>query len=245
VSQLTRPALFAGASNVRDLGGMPLVGGGETRHHRLVRMDSPHALTDEGLAAVVEYGVATVVDLRTEGEQRELPSRLLEMAAIRHVNAPIFTDQRPPEHLRTSADVYCWWFEDCRPGLRDALVAIADAPAAPVLIHCHAGKDRTGVIVALILRLAGVDPELIADDYALSAVMLREMLEQDRQHMLARGEDPERVERILSARPESILEALSRIETEHGDVATVMRMLELDETQVERLRTLLVADSWP
>ena len=237
--------MFGGALNVRDLGGLRLEGGGYTRFRRLVRSASLHALTAQGLEAVAEFGITTVVALRTESERADLPSRLLDVAGIRHHHTPIFPDANRPIHLRSAVDVYLWWFAECAPGLAAALTAIADADAGPVLVHCHAGKDRTGVIVALMLRLAGVSPEDIADDYELSAVMLAEMLHADRVRMLARGDDPELVERVLSARRETILEVLSRLEREHGSPIEILRMLAIDDARIERLGAMLVADTWP
>jgi len=243
--ELRGVVMFDGALNVRDLGGLPREGGGFTRFRRLIRADSPHGLSAAGLEAVAEFGITTVVDLRTDAERQELPSRLLEVPGIRHIHAPIFTDANRPVHLRTAVDVYLWWFTGYSAGMAAALAAIADAEAGPVLIHCHAGKDRTGMIAALLLRLAGVSPEVIADDYELSAVMLAEMLDRDRERMLARGDDPDIVERVLQARRETILEVLSRLQTEHGEAVTILRMLGLDDERIERLSALLVADAWP
>src|ERR1700722_2314806 len=165
VSQQTDALLVDGLVNLRDRGGMPTESGATTVPRRLIRSESPHTLTDEGLRAIVDLGIGTVVDLRTDSEREKRPSPLAD-AGVRIVHAPIFTDDEEyPDHLATAAEVYCWWLRERRPGAAAAMAAIAHAPSAEIVVGCHAGKDRPGVVVALVLRLAGVSVDAIADDY--------------------------------------------------------------------------------
>ncbi|MDQ6857160.1 MAG: tyrosine-protein phosphatase, partial [Candidatus Dormibacteraeota bacterium] len=170
-----------GLVNLRDLGGLPIRGGGDTtRFGRLLRSDSPHHLDESGVRALADAGVSTVVDLRTASERADRPNLLVSVEEIQCIHAPIFTDDTEfPGELTTATDVYTWWLRDLGTGIKAAMTAIAEAPSAPVLVHCHAGKDRTGVVVALALLLAGVDAGAIADDYALSGVQLADMLARD------------------------------------------------------------------
>jgi len=235
-----------GMVNLRDLGGLPLEGGGRTRHGRLLRGESPHGLSAAGRDAMVALGVREVVDLRTASERESNPSPLLEVATVRCVHAPIFRDEDDfPEGLVTAADVYGWWLRDLGPGIAAAMAALADASATPVLVHCHAGKDRTGVVVALELLLAGVETGAIADDYALSGVHLAEMLAQDRVSAVEKGMDEVRAERLFTVRREAMVETVQRIHAEHGGAAELLRAIGLDSGRIERLRRLLVAPHWP
>lgn len=235
-----------GMVNLRDLGGLPLEGGGLTRNRRLLRSDSPHGLSPAGRDALLALGVTRVVDLRTTSERDSRPNPLLEATSVRSVHAPIFTDEDEfPADLVTAADVYAWWLRDLGPGVAAAMSAIADAEAAPVLVHCHAGKDRTGVVVALVLLLAGVTADAIADDYALSGVHLAEMLAQDRVSAVERGMDEVRAERLFTVRREAMVETVQRVRSEHGGPAELLADIGLDGARIGRLRGLMVATHWP
>jgi protein-tyrosine phosphatase len=237
--------LVDGLVNVRDLGGMPTESGATTLPGRLIRSESPHTLTDDGLRDIVDLGIGTVVDLRTASEREKRPSPLVE-AGVRTVHAPIFTDDEEyPDHLATAGEVYCWWLRERRSGVALAMNSIADAPSAPVLVHCHAGKDRTGVVIGMVLRLAGVSIADIADDYALSGVQLVDMLARDRITAVERGMDPVRVERLFTVPRDAMVETMECIDLEHGGVASLLRDLGLDDARIERLRNLLLSRNWP
>jgi protein-tyrosine phosphatase len=245
VSQQSDALLVDGLINLRDLGGMPTESGATTVPRRLIRSESPHTLTDDGLRAIVDLGIGTVVDLRTDSEREKRPSPLAE-AGVRIVHAPIFTDEDDyPDHLPTAGEVYCWWLRERRTGVALAMNAIADAPSAPVLVHCHAGKDRTGVIVGMVLRLAGVSIADIADDYALSGIQLLDMLARDRITAVERGMDPVRVERLFTVPRHAMVETMECIDTEHGGVASLLRDIGLDDSRIDRLRNLLLSPTWP
>ncbi len=235
-----------GLLNLRDLGGLPIEGGGETRFGRLLRSDSPHNIDEDGVRALADAGVSTVVDLRTASERNERPNLLVSVERIQTVSAPIFEDDTPfPEGLRTATDVYSWWLRDLGTGIKAAMSAIADSPSAPILVHCHAGKDRTGVVVALVLLLAGVGVDAIADDYALSGVQLADMLARDRVSAVERGMDEVRAERLFTVRREAMVETVERIATDHGGADVYLEGLGVEPARIERLRRLLVAPGWP
>ena len=240
-------ALIAeGLLNLRDLGGLPLVGGGETRHQRLLRSDSPHSLTQAGVQALLGAGLRTVIDLRTDSELSDHPSPLAELDGVQLLHSPIFTDEVEfPEGLVTAHDVYGWWLRELSPAVADAMTAIADAPGPPVLVHCHAGKDRTGVVVALVLSLAGVTETAIADDYALSGVQLADMLQRDRTRALDRGMDEQVAERLFTVRRDAMVRTLDMLANELGGAETFLRDAGLDGEHIERLRGLMVAPIWP
>jgi len=215
-----------GLLNLRDLGGLPIEGGGETQYGRLLRSDSPHQLDEAGARALADGGVSTVVDLRTASERQQRPNLLVSIGRMQCVDAPIFSDDDEfPSGLTTATDVYCWWLRDLGVGIKAALTGIADAPSAPIL--------------------AGVGAEAIADDYALSGVQLADMLARDRVSAVERGMDAVRAERLFTVRREAMVETVERIESDHGGAVTYLAALGLDTERIARLRALLVAPEWP
>ena len=245
ISQQSGALAIDGLINLRDLGGLPTASGATTLTGRLLRSESPHTLSASGLQELLDLGIGAVIDLRTVSEREHRPSPLAEVG-VHVAHAPIFTDDDDyPDHLATSEEVYCWWLRERRPGVAAAMTSIADAPWAPILVHCHAGKDRTGVVVALVLRLAGVSVDAIADDYAISGVQLAEMLARDRVTALERGMDRVRVERLFTVRREAMLKTMECVDTEHGGVVSLLRGLGLDDVRVDRLKGLLLSPTWP
>jgi protein tyrosine/serine phosphatase len=243
--QPPEPLAIDGLVNLRDLGGLRTTSGAPTRPGRLLRSESLHSLSASGMRDLLELGVGAVVDLRTASERERHPSPLVDVGVLT-LHAPIFTDDDDyPVHLTTAAEVYGWWLRERSTGVAGAMSAIADAPSAPVLVHCHAGKDRTGVVVALVLRLAGVDIDVIADDYAVSGVQLADMLSRDRVRALEEGMDDVRAERLFTVRREAMMQTMVGIDAEHGGAVALLRSIGLDDTRIERLTGLLLSPTWP
>jgi len=163
---------WPGCLNARDLGGMPATDGRRIRRGALIRTDSHHKLTAEGVAAVRDYGVSRIVDLRRQRELDLEPSPFFGDPLYLHL--PVQNPADPDHEWMTLAEIYIAML-DLRPALfTSAVIAVADAPPGGVVVHCAGGKDRTGLIVAMALAVAGVSPELIAADYALTEHRLAE-----------------------------------------------------------------------
>ena len=162
-----RVLLWDGCVNVRDLGGLPLEGGGLNRFGVAVRGDSIRTLTDEGWRALADYGVRLAVDLRGDDELVDDPPSESSIAV-----------QREPMPGATVPIVWAWpsmlvayrgLLEHFAPQFAATLTAVARSET-PVVVHCQGGRDRTGLASALMLRLAGVPLDVIAADHALSDV---------------------------------------------------------------------------
>lgn len=152
--------------NVRDLGTIPGI-----RPGALIRSDNLDRLTDVGIAAVHAANVSRIIDLRTAGELEHYPNPFADHPSYCHRTlvpalrldgspVPLLEDYVNLLHLENGRYVV------------EALQAIVDAPPGAVLVHCHAGKDRTGIVVALALAVAGIDPDVIGVDYGLTAERL-------------------------------------------------------------------------
>ncbi len=186
ISRLSeRVIVLDGAFNARDAGGLPTVDGGEVRRNVLLRMDSPQRLTKRDAEVLLdEHGVRTILDLRYTDESREQGIGLLSRDDVVHINVPVrSSDSMVAPGLRAAVDAapqrpvwevtyeyYKGYFHTNDGGaLVSALRTLIRPDPAPVLVHCAAGKDRTGVVVALAQAVAGVNNDIIAADYAASA----------------------------------------------------------------------------
>ncbi len=243
-----RTLRWDGCVNVRDLGGLPTEGGGETRFRAVVRADSVRGLSDSGWEELLGYGVRTIVDLRWQEELAEDPPRELRLDVV-HVSLFGAYD---PEFGRTLDDlaaaqatplaatraVYLEFLRRYAANFARAIVAVADAGEGAVVVHCAAGKDRTGLVVALLLRLAGVDPDAIAADYALSEQSWAPFVgswideaETDRERARRR--------RLALCPPEAAIQVLEDLEREHGTVGRYLCRAGASEEALERVRARL------
>ncbi len=231
-----------GLDNVRDVGGLPLGGGGTTRSGVLLRSASLHHLTAGDVAHLMDaYGLRLVLDLRTAREiDKDGPTPLVR-AGVETVALSFI-----PEEGRALPETG----DDTDPLLRHYLGYLADRPdsvvgavrrlaapdAGPALVHCAAGKDRTGVLVALVLDTVGVSREAVIADYALSAERVEAMF---RRWTTAAGtEMPDDLTPHLP-RAEVIATVLARLDDEHGGAAGWLLDNGLDPASIRRLRERL------
>ena len=167
-----------GSYNVRDLGGYQTSNGGMTRWKTILRSGDMHDLTLKSRAALVDYGVRTVVDLRRDTELEEKPNDFADSPGVSYHHHDIWGKLIAPARSDYD-DASVWWLshyrmllDERRSQVCDAFATVADPDNWPVVFHCAAGKDRTGVVAGLVLSLAGVPSAMIAEDYALSAHFL-------------------------------------------------------------------------
>jgi protein-tyrosine phosphatase len=235
---------WEGCLNARDLGGYATQDGRQTRWGTVVRSDSPAALTEAGRAALASYGVRAIVDLRLPAELADDPNPFAEPGdhGIAYTNVSIIDPGAgfPPNTI-TLAENYMWSLERFRDLVAKAVEAVAQAPEGAVLIHCAAGKDRTGLISALLLGLVDVPTETIAADYAMTA----ELLASREREWLESGPPEEREAReAMSARyaptAEVMLEVLERLTERFGGVEPYLLEAGVRQEDLERLRERLV-----
>jgi protein tyrosine/serine phosphatase len=165
---------LVGAYNFRDLGGYPTVDGRTTRWNVLFRSDTLHELTTDDLEALRRLGLAGVIDLRTATEVERSGRGRLAGEPIRYLHASVIgseggeTVAAPSPEEDGSHARYLWYLSTGRRALLAALEMMADPSSYPLVFHCAAGKDRAGVLAALVLDLLGVEPEVIVEDYVLT-----------------------------------------------------------------------------
>jgi protein-tyrosine phosphatase len=160
-----------GTYNLRDVGGYPAHAGGSVAWRTLFRSDSLHRLDSQGVAGLAALELRTIVDLRADIEVEQRPSAVSGLPA-RIVRAPVVRD---PTVLPVFTDLggeYRYMIDECGDSIGAAVRELCAAGALPALVHCAAGQDRTGIVIALVLAVLGVPDELIEADYSLSSLYL-------------------------------------------------------------------------
>ncbi len=235
--------------NARDLGGLPVTDGGQIRPGALIRSDILSRLTPAGRQALINYGVKTVIDLRMPEQIAEEPSAFVAdqpkpgepaylILPVENPSSPHFATV---DNASSRAENYCLMLEHFQPQFAAIVRAVADAPAGGVLLHCHAGRDRTGVVIVLLLGLVGVPNGEITADYAASEERLWPLYH--RMEAEAAG-DPVKLAAIQRqkpiALPETMQAVLDHLQASYGGVMKYLLATGLRETELARIQDRLV-----
>ena len=248
-----------GAVNVRDLGGLATGSGGQTVSGRLLRGDNLQELTHKDITRLVdEIGVTTVVDLRSAGEiATEGPAPLDALPGVRHAHHPVLG-----EYLHTDSEVavallltkveedrarypddlmcghYLGYLEKRPEEVAGALRAVATSPGAAI-VHCAAGKDRTGVVVALALTAAGVGHDAIVADYMATGERLEAIVGRLRRSRSYAGDMDGRPVSAHAPRAETMSAFLTQLDARYGGVAAWLASAGFGADEFGQLRAKL------
>ncbi|MEU5939374.1 tyrosine-protein phosphatase [Micromonospora sp. NPDC047548] len=240
--EVNRRTPFSVMFNFRDVGGYRGHDGRTVRWGRLYRSDSPHRIDGTDREAFAALDVRTVVDLRRPSEV-ERDGRVPELDGLAYRNIhPEHVDwgenpYRPATDLaRYLADRYADLAETGAAGLAEAVGLIADEANAPVLVHCVAGKDRTGLVCGLTLAVLGVSDAEIAADYALST----EAAERFQAWFESTGKQIQPGLPPLTTPAEAMTLFLAELRQRHGSVEAYLRHAGLTDAQLAALRTHLL-----
>ena len=222
-----RVLVWDGCVNVRDLGGLPLIDGGETQFGVVVRADSIAGLTGTGWEALSDYGITSAIDLRGDHELDGAEPR------VPVTRIPIAPVSGPAWEWPSMREAYLAMLDEWRPQFANAVDAIAGSEP-PVVVHCQGGRDRTGLVVALVLDAVGVDRQAIAGDHARSdeswAPYNPSWIE-----AAADPADQAKRRRITQPAGKTMVEILDEVDRRYGGAADYLGTTILD-TLVLRLR---------
>ena len=257
-----RNVIVDGIWNMRDLGGLPLRDGGAIPRGRYFRADNLANLSPAGVAALLRLGVRTVIDLRHDEAARKLPNPLQGHQQVAYFQVDMIGD-----HCSFASDVcdaawrdadedsryaalplfahlrdYCRWLDERQPQILTIMELLARRRTAPVVYHCEAGKDRTGVVTALLLLLAGVPDLAIAADYTHTArnnFRRLELLHRQRKQPLAIRDAAEYARRVCPV--ELMPTFLFWLRSRYGDITSYLSRIGLADAEVAALRTALTS----
>jgi len=211
---------------------------------QVVRADNLNKLAPAGVAAMVAYGVRTVIDLRDPRELEKFPNPLAAMPppGVSFMNVPLISEveweaARDPARR---AEGYVLTARLSHANIARAIGAVSDASPGGVVIHCHAGKERTGIVAALLLSLAGVPDETVAGDWTASDAFLQPLYEEwlsgETDHVIR----AKRSEGFVT-HAEHIREVLAFVRRQHGDVDGYLVAGGLTVDQLDRVRRRLLS----
>lgn len=220
---------FPSMLNIRDLGGHKSKFG-LTRYGTLIRSDAPYKLSQNEIDEFMKLGVTTVIDFRSKPEIEQKPCVLAKIDGVKYYNIPMYGGNVMPPSEELVAPGYFKMIED-KETIYKIMHVIATSKGN-VLYHCSAGKDRTGVISALLLTLVGVSSKEIAEDYYVSWENIKQLIDE----LLEKNPNM----RMLENRREYIEDFLQMLNNKYGTANEYLMKIGLTNKEIEKIKAKLV-----
>jgi len=216
-----------GTRNVRDTGGYPAAGDRRMRWRTLMRSDELTRLPADTIRTLEDLGLRQVVDLRWPEELVTAPNAFLDSRTVRYTSIPLLADD-PTPHAGL-AGMYLHVLDARAPQLAEVVRALLAPDGLPAVIGCAAGKDRTGVTIALLLDLCGVPRDVIVEDYALSA----RYFASPTAHI--EPDDWRHGSLVVDSPPEYMDGALEHLDTAHDGARSLLRRQGVTDAEIDAL----------
>jgi protein-tyrosine phosphatase len=230
--QTERRLFWDACYNVRDLGGHSAAHSQQTRWRAFVRADNLARLSSDGKKALIAYGVKTIIDLRSAYELDIDPPPFAssngQPGFPRYINLPLMdeSDNVGMEAINKApslTEIYSVIIDRYQENIARVMKAFAAEANGTILYHCHSGRDRTGLVTAMLLSLAGVDDTAIAKDYAMSSVYIQPTFA-----------------KLLSEEPEIMLNFLAHLDAQYGGTRAYLLRSGVDEEDLTRIQSHLL-----
>lgn len=232
---------LVGAGNFRDVGGFVCQDGSVVRCGRVYRADALHCLVAADVAKLDELGIAGVFDLRSDEELRKDGVGVFA-ETHNHVHVPLVAVTLSP----FDADIdwraidlqqrYVEMLEVGGAAIRTIFEALAGPESRPLVFHCTGGKDRTGVVAALLLRTLGVDDEEIVADYSRSQEYLAQLLRRYREQLVSSGLDAQAIAYLASSPPRRMRYTLGELDRRWGSTLDYLNGIGVSADVIDGLR---------
>jgi protein-tyrosine phosphatase len=248
---MQRRLMVDSIENIRDLGGYSTANGKQTRWKSFLRADHFQAWTPETRQTLVDYGVKLVIDLRAPHELEQHPNSFSQSGQITYLNLPLLPDEldlsprfrKLRDEMADNHEMYVFMLEESKSNVGSILTTMATHNTQTTLFHCFAGKDRTGIIAALLLSLADVDDASISTDYALTGDYLADRIANVVANADKFGADPARIALLFASTPHSILNTVQYLREKYGTIPNYLQTCGVSDTHINTLRTLMVEDT--
>ncbi len=243
VSHPRRKLAVETAQNVRDLGGYTTHDGRVTQWQRFVRAGDMEKLSGDDQRRLIDHGIDAIIDLRMQHEVESLPNVFQSSREVTWYNHD-FWGNRFDNYRSTRrgaapevklADLYCSGLQASGFVVKDIMITIANNDHRGFAFHCRSGKDRTGIVAALLLSIAGVPRDTIIADYALTAELLA-------------TPDAKRVKPgqpgayLHGCAPDTMALTLDFIDEQYGGVEDYLESVGVEVQHLGRIRALLLEE---
>jgi protein-tyrosine phosphatase len=189
---------------------------------------------------LLDYGLKMVIDLRRPTELADSPSVFADLEGVNYYHTPLIEEESLVRKFDSLTELYEGILASSQKQIKEILEIIADSTDGAILVNCTGGKDRTGIIIALLLGIANVPVVTIAEDYALSNGYLTNLNNTLREKAAAAGYNMEHFEMLLTSKKESMLETLSHIEANYGGIPAYLTLIGLTERNIQKIQSRLV-----
>ncbi len=243
-SVAARTVELSGTSNTRDIGGYATRAGRSIRHNQVVRSDALHALSPADQHILSTLGIGTTIDLRFTMETTRAPSVYASSAFVRYVHLPLhepYPEAQMHETTASLATYYMHLVDECGGSILAVFEALSEPQALPVIVHCTVGKDRTGVVIALLLSMLGVNNDDVVADYALTGVLAGDFLDKLRRDAMAAGMPADWCARMFASEAETMRALLAHLAARYGGAEAYLRAIGLSDARIARLHANLLA----
>lgn len=228
-----------GAHNVRDLGGYSTPYG-PIKWGRVLRSDSLHAISSAGAESLLNMGLTTVIDLRHPDEVAEEPNRLQKYKEIEYHNVSLFPHVYPTVQQKLKEnlllDIYFETLKGRATVFAQIVKMISMAPKGGVLFHCSAGKDRTGMVAALVLSVVGAAREVILEDYELTSQVIQPRLNQIIETAQQKGMDLHVLKSLMGSERKTMESSLDYLEREYGSPVNYLTNYGVSQSVLDDLK---------
>jgi protein tyrosine/serine phosphatase len=242
-AEIERHIALENALNFRDVGGYRTADGHRVRWRRMFRAGGLSSLTPADLAVLRELGIKTVLDLRStaEWESGRFP---VDDHPVAFHHLPLVEEILDPTRYSVPEGMLAARYQEIAQigssYIAQAISIVADADTHPIVVHCLAGKDRTGVVVALVLGLLGVPDETVAEDYALSNLAMAALRQRAEVAGVVERRSPEISDEVFSAKPSNIAALFAALRDEHGSLEDYVISAGMKPAAIESLRAGLL-----
>ncbi len=238
-----------GAYNVRDLGGYATADGRQTRWRTLFRAADIHALSPSAQSTLTDAGVKHVIDLRGSQELIEAPSVFKDRPDVQYRPCNMTGDNLinrwgtipvPDDSSVRLSTMYSTVIDERGKMIKTILETVSQPGALPAVFHCTAGKDRTGVLSALLLGIAGVPRESIVEDYALSARFLYGTSAVPPDGSGKDASPPFEEYQLKWCPPDAMGLTLDHLESKYGGIGGYLSRIGVDDATLTSIRNALI-----